>query len=69
MLEVCALLNQQISFAVLQMLALSRAGMCRSVGQGHLSVYLQSQDLYKVDAGFSGEDAFSRHSRESVLAD
>lgn len=67
MLEVCALLNHQISFALLQTLAWSTGGMCRSVGLGHLSVYLQSQDLYQVDTGFSGEDTYSQHSRRACI--
>lgn len=60
MLEVCALLNHQISFALLQTLAWSTR---RSVGQGHRVVYLRSQDLYEVDAGFGGEDDYSQHSQ------
>lgn len=63
MLEVCALLNHRISFALLQTLAWSTGGTRRSVGQGHLGVYLQSQDLYEADAGFGGEDDHSQRSQ------
>lgn len=32
------------------------------VGEPGLSVYLQDQDLYEVDTGFSAEDLCSQHS-------
>lgn len=61
MLEVCALLNHQISFALLQMLAWNIRGTCRSVGQGHLSVYLQSQELCEAHAASVTKTLVSNH--------
>lgn len=66
MLEVLALFNHQISFALLQMLAWSTGVTCSLGGQSHLSIYSQSQDIYKADTDFSEEDAYSQHSQHML---